>query len=34
MGGKCGNGGASHDVASCFCSSCASGLEATNPVAR
>lgn len=33
MGRKRGNSGASHDVAPCVCSSCASGLEETNFVA-
>ena len=34
MGGKRGNSGASHDVALCVSSSCASGPEETNSVAR
>ena len=34
MGGKRGNSGASYDVAPCVGSSCASGLEETNSVAR
>ena len=34
MGGKRGNSGASYDVAPCAGSSCTSGLEKTNSVAR
>ena len=34
MGGKCGNSGASHDVAPCVSGPYASGLRETDSVAR